>query len=170
MKVIFFYFRRINKCGNLGIGVPRNPVGNGLSHYHIYYRSEVSMDDFFEELRNYCIQNPFSEENCEPWVRVAWNKGKQLSEEHKKSLSETHKKLLKFGNARSGIIFSEEHKRKLSEAAKNREPMTDQRKENLRQIALNRKPIYDTCPHCNYHGLKRVVYRYHRQNCKNLPN
>ena len=33
----------INKCGNLGIGVPRNPVGNGLSHYHIYYRSEVSM-------------------------------------------------------------------------------------------------------------------------------
>ena len=131
------------------------------------------MNEFLEGLLNYCTQNTFTEENCDPWNKFpAWNKGKKLTEEHKKALSESHKKIPKSGNARPEIIFSVEHKRKLSEARKrNGCNLTNEAKEKLRKKALERekKPICDTCPHCNYHGLKRVVYKYHRQNCKTLP-
>ena len=56
-------------------------------------------------------------------LQIAWNKGRQLSEEHKRKVSESHKgkhhieeTKRKMSESRKGIFFSEEHRRKISEA------------------------------------------------------
>ncbi len=138
--------------------------------YQMYFIQED--DPFFNEMKEWMKNNPLEKPTEIFHKVVAWNKGKKLSEEHKKAMSETHKKLPRSGNARKGIIFSEEHKKKLSESAKRRKKtvLSDEHKQKLSEIALKRKPIYDTCPHCGWHGLKRVVYRHHFSKCKNKSN
>ena len=133
----------------------------------MYYTTKDDL--FIIHMKNWMKNNPL-EKPTDIWHKVvAWNKGKKLSEEHKKAISESHKKIPKYGNARKGIVFTEEHKRKLSESAKNRKTaMSNEQKEKHRQIALLATPVYDTCPHCGWHGLKRVAYKYHFSKCKNI--
>ena len=135
----------------------------------MYYPTEEDL--FFVQMEKWMKNNPL-EKPTDTWHKVvAWNKGKKLTESHKQAISDTHKKLPKkyHGNARPGIVFTEEHKRKLSESAKKRKlPMSEEAKAKRRQIALSTIPVYDTCPHCGWHGLKRVAYRYHFSKCKKL--
>ena len=63
----------------------------------MYYIQED--DPFFIEMKEWMKNNPL-EKPTDIWHKVvAWNKGKKLTEEHRKAMSETHKKLPKSGNA-----------------------------------------------------------------------
>ena len=61
-------FLGINKCGNLDVGASRNPVGNGLSHNHIYHQSEVSM-----HTKKNLFKNKTEEEKKYYWLEYTIN-------------------------------------------------------------------------------------------------
>jgi hypothetical protein len=68
--------------------------------------------------------------------KLAWNKGKKLSEEQKVKMKVP--KSEEYKARRKGVVFSEEHKEKL------RKPKTEEHKEKLRQANLGKKLSEET--------------------------
>jgi hypothetical protein len=88
-------------------------------------------------------------------------KGKTLTDEHKKSLSIA----AKTRKTRIPIKHSDETKKKLSLLWKGTTRSIEDRKK-ISDGQLGKKHTLTTCPHCNKSGGNRVMPRWHFDNCK----
>ena len=99
-------------------------------------------------------------------------KGKKLTDAHKKALSLAAKKR----KPRTPIKHSEETKQKLSKlwegttrSEEDRKKISDgQRGKKKGPYTITKYPLPVTCPHCGKTGSPRGIKRHHFDNCKHL--
>ena len=152
-------------------------------------------DPFFNDLKEWCKNNPLTKEELEKsnlgfWHPknfgfqkgvIPWNKGKSPSEETK----------IKCGLAAKRKVVTEKMRENYSQSKLGEKnpnygkPLLDSVKEKLRQGMLNRKmPKISNwhknndhhtkhvvvCPHCNKKGKSLAMNRWHFNNCKNYSS